>query len=1058
MSELRLAGNLIKFTEPLGDNFGHLQIVLVNNDGSQLENEVQTPKLLFAGKWVYPPIGSHIPGDYDEGDYAYTKLDLGDRSPEAVWNVLASVRDQFEAYGQDIDYDVDKNSNSYVTTLLSVIGIDIYDVLLEAWPSNVYGFPGAGVNVLDIEGDAFSLTLVGNDENDIFRGGMKDDVIEGRGGDDTLEGGLGNDRIDGGSGFDTAIVAGSFAEYAFSSNSSGGIALNHVATGERDVLLSIERIQFADMVTDQFGNRVGGGISLISGLGGSAGFGENVLGRNDDASTAEVSITPIFENGLNFFGREFTSLWINNNGSVTFNGPRFAFTPTFITAVSGNPEISPYFADVDTRGEATAATPGGNSTGSNLVHYDFDTVNDRFIVTWDDVGYYPGQTDKLNAFQLILTDRSGGDFDIEFRYEDVNWTTGSASGGTNGLGGIVARAGYTAGTGNSDAYFELPASGNQSEMLALDETQGNTGDLGRWLFRVRSGDIVTADIPPLPAIGVSGWTVGDPHLSTLDGIGYDFQAAGEFVLLRGVSDPSFQIQSRMIPIGNNVSISSAVATSLSGVAVMVDAQDANPLHVGGVATTIENFSFLNVGSDRIFREDNTYTVVYAGADGVINAGDSRLIVDVRSNRVDIDIRLNAERAGDLQGLLGDGDGNPDNDIALADGTVLDRPLNFNDIYGQFRDDWRVSAVANSLFTYDAGESLEGFYLPAYPNGLVNLSDLDQAVREAAERAAINAGLSPSTANFNNAVLDFALTGDHSFITSSLEVPAVSAAATVEIVVPPNAPPVAADDTFSVDEDTTISGNVLLDNGNGVDNDPDGDPLAVSLVSGPEEGILVLNGDGTFTYEADADAFDVAVPGTQSVQTFTYQVDDGKGGSAQATATLTVQILNDGQVLTGDNKPNSLDGTDGGEDTIKGGNGNDVIKGLDGADTLYGENGNDKLYGDESIDRLFGGNGNDLLDGGDGNDFLYGELGDDIFTGGLGKDQFWFGKAGGTDTITDFTVGEDLICVSGIKNATSFAAVGITQVGANTVLNIGGTNAILSGIESSVLTADDFLFA
>ena len=51
-------------------------------------------------------------------------------------------------------------------------------------------------------------------------------------------------------------------------------------------------------------------------------------------------------------------------------------------------------------------------------------------MTWDDVGYYSSQTDKLNAFQLILDDRGNGNFDITFRYEDINWTTGSASGGT----------------------------------------------------------------------------------------------------------------------------------------------------------------------------------------------------------------------------------------------------------------------------------------------------------------------------------------------------------------------------------------------------------------------------------------------------------------------------------------------------------------------------------------------------------------------------------------------------------------------------------------------------
>jgi len=638
-----------------------------------------------------------------------------------------------------------------------------------------------------ILGTFFNENIYGSYSPDTIFAGDGDDSIFGRGNSDQLYGGLGNDilqggdgrdELQGGDGIDTAVFEYDRIFYTVAPPLDSGETVVFRADGDTDILYSIERLQFADVTTDIFGNPIGGvdasGVSLISGLGGTAGFGENLLARNDDGSTGAIDITSIFEDGLNFFGREFTQLWVNNNGSVTFNGARSTFTPTAITEVSGNPEISPYFADVDTRGGAVSETPGGNSTGSNLVYYDFDTDNDRFIVTWDDVGYYSSATDKLNAFQLILSDRGNGDFDIEFRYEEVNWTTGDASGGTGGLGGVVARAGYTAGTGDPDAYFELPASGDQGDMLALDETEGNTGDVGRWLFRVRSGDVETADIPPLPPIGPTGWMAGDPHLATLDGVGYDFQAVGEYVLMRGVSDPSFEVQARFVPIGNDVSVTSAIATNLGGTALMVDATDATPVTIGGVATAIDDFSFVEVGNDRIFREDNTYTIVYAGADGIVNAGDSRLIVDVVGDRVDLEVRLNTELAGDLEGLLGDGDGDASNDIALADGTVLDRPLAFDDLYGQYRDDWRVSDEADSLFTYDDGESLAGFYDPDYPGSLVTLDDLDPGIRAAAEQAATDAGLTPGTANFNNAVLDFALTGDPTFIQSSLNAPAISA--------------------------------------------------------------------------------------------------------------------------------------------------------------------------------------------------------------------------------------------------------------------------------------------
>ena len=116
--------------------------------------------------------------------------------------------------------------------------------------------------------------------------------------------------------------------------------------------------------------------------------------------------------------------------------------------------------------------PDGNSTGSNLVWYDLDTDTKTVTVTWDDVGYYSYKMDKTNAFQLQFKETNDGDVDISFIYEDINWTTGEASDGINGLGGVVARAGYSA--GDSEHYFELPTSGNQNSMLNL-ETFGNNG-------------------------------------------------------------------------------------------------------------------------------------------------------------------------------------------------------------------------------------------------------------------------------------------------------------------------------------------------------------------------------------------------------------------------------------------------------------------------------------------------------------------------------------------------------------------------------------------------------
>ena len=97
------------------------------------------------------------------------------------------------------------------------------------------------------------------------------------------------------------------------------------------------------------------------------------------------------------------------------------------------------------------------------------------------------------------------------------------------------------------------------------------------------------------------------------------------------------------------------------------------------------------------------------------------------------------------------------------------------------------------------------------------------------------------------------------------------------------PPAAVADSYVATEDTTRTVSAafgVLNN----DTDPDGDALTASLVSGPSNGTLVLNADGSFEYTPDAE-----FSGTDS---FTYAASDGTGNSTEATATITVDAVND----------------------------------------------------------------------------------------------------------------------------------------------------------------------
>ncbi len=101
-----------------------------------------------------------------------------------------------------------------------------------------------------------------------------------------------------------------------------------------------------------------------------------------------------------------------------------------------------------------------------------------------------------------------------------------------------------------------------------------------------------------------------------------------------------------------------------------------------------------------------------------------------------------------------------------------------------------------------------------------------------------------------------------------------------------------------------------------------------------------------------------------------------------------------------------------DDTFDAGDGNDFVYGGRGNDTLNGNVGNDLVVGGDGSDRIIGGTGNDDLWGNAGNDVIEGGAGIDSISGGAGGDTFVYQNPNeGSDTITDFKVGEDIFRLS-----------------------------------------------
>src|SRR5262249_24550826 len=100
----------------------------------------------------------------------------------------------------------------------------------------------------------------------------------------------------------------------------------------------------------------------------------------------------------------------------------------------------------------------------------------------------------------------------------------------------------------------------------------------------------------------------------------------------------------------------------------------------------------------------------------------------------------------------------------------------------------------------------------------------------------------------------------------------------------------AADAYSTEEDTPLT----VDAAAGVlanDSDPDGDPLSTSLVTGPMNGTVTLNPDGSFNY----------VPGANfnGSDSFTYQASDGTLTSDPTTVAIGVCPVNDAPTTADD---------------------------------------------------------------------------------------------------------------------------------------------------------------
>jgi hypothetical protein len=288
---------------------------------------------------------------------------------------------------------------------------------------------------------------------------------------------------------------------------------------------------------------------------------------------------------------------------------------------------------------------------------------------------------------------------------------------------------------------------------------------------------------------------GDPHMLTVNRYRYDFQAAGEFTLLRS-TDGSVDIQARQEPFGETgqVSINTAVATKVGDHRVGVYFNGSGlEAHVDGAAADFSSGP-IDLGNG------GSIAPIAKGFEIDFPDGTKLWALSVGHWGINAEVKPSAAIATTAQGLLGEvapgGLGVPN----MPDGTRLPAATSkadrFQTLYGQFADAWRITD-ATSLFDYEQGKNTESYTIKPFPtdSSLQSTADLTADQRAAGESAC---GSITDQGLLDDCIYDVAVTGQagfadsytavQEFYDSGVQPPSETPSATPEASFAPVTPP------------------------------------------------------------------------------------------------------------------------------------------------------------------------------------------------------------------------------------------------------------------------------
>lgn len=196
---------------------------------------------------------------------------------------------------------------------------------------------------------------------------------------------------------------------------------------------------------------------------------------------------------------------------------------------------------------------------------------------------------------------------------------------------------------------------------------------------------------------VGGTSIGDTHLTNFNGLLYDFQASGDFLLAE--TNPGFAVQTRQesgAPTWPNASVNKAVAMKLGNTRAAV-CLDPTRLIVDGKQRDVADDTSLSLPSGvHIAHSGNVYLFTRPSGESV------RTEIN-NPGYINVSVDLGPAPQAKVYGLLGNANGNMgEDDLAARSRVVLKQPVTFEDLYHPYANSWRIPP-SESLLSKLCGE-------------------------------------------------------------------------------------------------------------------------------------------------------------------------------------------------------------------------------------------------------------------------------------------------------------------------------------------------------------------